>query len=60
VTVHISTGQDGNVFQVMGRVTSAMRDAGHADSVPAFQTDLFNAASYSEALSVCSLWVNIT
>ena len=35
VTVQL-VGTDGNAFAVLGKVSRALRDAGHADEVPEF------------------------
>ena len=39
-TVHCQlTGQDGNAFAIMGRVTRALRDAGKVDAIAAYRQE---------------------
>jgi hypothetical protein len=52
-------GQDGNAFAVLGRVRSAMRDAGHADLVAEF-TDEATAGDYDHLLQTVMAWVEVT
>lgn len=46
------TGQDGNVFGIIGAVSKALRRAGHGDAVNAFTDEVFAATSYDHALQV--------
>lgn len=60
VTVHLSTGQDGNTMSVIAAVTQAMRRAGHAGLTGEFSKDIMSADSPDEALSKIMKWVNVT
>lgn len=60
VTVPLS-GQDGNIFFIMGRVRGALRKAGVSDAdQAAFPDEVMNAGSYEEALRVVMRWVHVT
>ena len=54
------TGQDGNIFAIMGRVTGALRRAGHADQITYFANHITDAGSYDEALERVDQWVSTT
>jgi hypothetical protein len=63
VTVHLSTGHDGNIAAVMATVREAMRRAG----VPDYTTvashiwaGIFEAGSYDEALNIVMRYVSVT
>lgn len=57
VTVQLS-GEDGNVFSIMGRVSSEMRRAGvSGDEIKAYNSEMFEAPSYDEALRTTMRWV---
>lgn len=52
------TGQDGNVFSIMGRVSNAMRRAGvSSDDIKVYNAEVFDARSYDEALQITMRWV---
>jgi hypothetical protein len=61
VTVHLSTGQDGNIFMILGAVRTAMRRADlEPAEIEAFTGALMDASSYSEALQTVMKWVHVT
>lgn len=59
--VHVQmTGEDGNVFSIIGRVSEALRPAGHSDQVSAFVNEVTDADSYDAALAVVMQWVEVS
>jgi len=60
--VHVKlTGEDGNVFSIIGRVQRALRDGGASkEDVDAFWKDVSNARSYDEALLTIGRWVDVS
>lgn len=58
--VHVQlTGEDGNIFSIMGRVTGEMRRAGvSAVERNAYTQELMDCGSYDEALRVTMRWVS--
>jgi hypothetical protein len=58
ITVQL-TGEDGNAFSIMGRVTKALREG----KVPKEEIDLFrtecNSGDYDNLLQTCFKWVNV-
>ncbi|ANZ52374.1 hypothetical protein J3996_gp80 [Mycobacterium phage Laurie] len=52
-------GQDGNVFAIIGRVTRALRKAGHGEACNAFTDAMFASASYDDALATVQQWVAV-
>jgi len=63
VTVHLSTGHDGNIGAVMGTVREAMRRAGVSDygTVMSHLTaEIFGAESYAESLNIVMRYVTVT
>ena len=53
------SGEDGNIFSIMGRVTKAMRRADVLEEDRnAFVEELTSAGSYDEALQVVMRWVD--
>jgi hypothetical protein len=44
------TGEDGNVFAIIGRVARALRRAGHADAAKIFAETAMAAHSYDAVL----------
>lgn len=60
--VHVQlTGEDSNVFHLMGLVIRAMRqgDLG-GDVIEAMQSEVFESVSYDQALSVFMSWVSVS
>lgn len=60
--VHVQlTGQDGNVFSIIGRVMAALRRGGASkEDVDAFWVEVSNASSYDEALLTIMRWVDVS
>ena len=52
-------GQDGNVFNIIGLVSKALKRAGQADKAAEFSSRAFNAGSYDEVLSLCHEYVDV-
>ena len=52
-------GQDGNVFNLIGICTTALRRNGMRDKVAEFQNEVMNAGSYDEALCVMMDWFEV-
>lgn len=59
VSIRLS-GEDGNIFSIIGRVRGALRKAGHPVSVQdEFSGAVTATASYGEALRTVMAWVNV-
>ncbi|AOT27294.1 hypothetical protein KNT58_gp86 [Mycobacterium phage Fortunato] len=59
--VHVQlTGQDGNVFFIIGKVSKALREAGHVDQVTEFVNEVTDTDSYDAALAVVMQWVEVS
>ncbi|AER49400.1 hypothetical protein STINGER_86 [Mycobacterium phage Stinger] len=59
--VHVQlTGQDGNVFFIIGKVSKALRAAGHVAEVTQFVNEVTDADSYDAALQVVMQWVEVS
>lgn len=56
VTVQLS-GEDGNVFSILGRTTKALRHAGHQDLAKELSEKIWDCASYDEALQLVQEYV---
>ena len=54
------TGEDGNVFSIIGRVRNALKKAGQRDKAIEFQTKAFNAGSYDEVLQLAMKYVEVS
>jgi len=52
-------GQDGNVFSIIGKVTQALRRAGHMDAATEYQKAAMNCESYDEVLQLTMKTINI-
>jgi hypothetical protein len=52
-------GEDGNVFNVIGRVKRALKDAGQPDRAREFVQRAFGAQSYDEVLGLCHEYVDV-
>ena len=50
-------GEDGNAFSIMGRVTKAMKRAGHSDLVEEYRKEAMSG-DYDKLLQVTMAWVN--
>ncbi len=53
------TGEDGNAFAIIGRVSNAMIDAGLPDEALAFRMAAFRCKSYDEVLQLCAETVEV-
>ena len=53
------TGQDGNVFNLMGIVIRALHSNGFGDEVDDFISEVTSSKSYHEALAVMMSWVDV-
>ena len=53
------TGQDGNIFNLMGIVARALRTNGFGDEVDDFVSEVTSCKSYHEALAVMMSWVDV-
>ena len=53
------TGQDGNVFNLMGIVIRALRSNGFGGEVDDFISEVTSSKSYHEALAVMMSWVDV-
>jgi hypothetical protein len=60
VTVHLSTGQDGNAFAVIGAVSRALRREVGADAAAQFTQDCLAQESYDALLGFIQRTVNVT
>ena len=58
VEVHLS-GEDGNAFAVLGKVSQALRRAGHGDVVDEFMAEA-TAGHYDALLRVTMRWVVVS
>ncbi len=53
------TGQDGNVFAIIGAVTTALRRAGHMALAVEFRERAFTAEDYDAVLRLCCEYVEV-
>ena len=53
------TGQDGNVFNLIGICSRALRKAGRVEEARLMQQRVFQAGSYGEALTIMGEYVEI-
>jgi hypothetical protein len=64
VTVHLSTGVDGNVFSIIGKVADALRRGSKQGAGPEaakeFSDAAFNSGSYDEVLRLAMCTVDVT
>jgi menaquinone-dependent protoporphyrinogen IX oxidase len=51
------TGQDGNAFFIIARVSRALKDAGHRDAVDEFRREAMSG-DYDHVLVTCMEYVN--
>jgi hypothetical protein len=52
-------GEDGNVFNVIGRVRCALLNAGHDDEAREFMERAFRCGSYDEVLRLVLEYVDV-
>lgn len=60
ITVHLSTGVDGNIGAIMSRITEGLRRTSYGGEQDEFRKEIFAAESYDHALRICMEWVNVT
>lgn len=53
------TGEDGNVFSIIGRVSKAIRKEVGAKEAGEFQTAAMECGSYDEVLQLCMKTVDV-
>ena len=53
------TGEDGNVFSVIGRVSLALKRAGYTDEATKFREQAFACKDYNEVLALCMDTVDV-
>ena len=53
------TGEDGNVFSIIGRVSKALKTAGQAENAEEFTTKAFSADSYQEVLRLAMQYTDV-
>lgn len=60
ITVQL-TGQNGNIFNLMGLVNRQLRGARINEKIiNDFSEEVFDSKSYNEALQIIMKWVNVT
>ena len=53
------SGEDGNVFSVIGRVSKALKRAGQPDKAKEFSGKALSAGSYDEVRRLCFDYVEV-
>lgn len=53
------TGMDGNVFAIIGRVSSALKKAGHIEAGKEFANCAMDCGSYGEVLVLVDHYVEV-
>lgn len=53
------TGEDGNIFNLIGIVSKEMKRNGYRELVKEFQDDITSSKSYEEALQKIATWADI-
>lgn len=51
-------GQNGNIFNILGIASRALKEAGYADEAKEMQTKAFASDSYGEALAIVLQYVD--
>lgn len=51
-------GQNGNIFNILGIASRALKEAGYADEAKEMQTEVFASDSYEEALAIVLQYVD--
>lgn len=54
------TGQDGNIFAIMGRVKRAMRREGFEEESKEMAKEVMSCHSYSDALEIIADYVEVS
>ena len=52
-------GEDGNVFNIIGRVSRSLKMAGQVDQAKEFTSKAFSAGSYDEVLRLAMEYVEV-
>jgi len=52
-------GEDGNVFNIIGRVSKALKKAGYEEQAKEFIEKAFNSESYDAVLALAQNYVDI-
>lgn len=53
------SGEDGNIFSILGRTTQALRRGGYPELVNEVREKVHNSNSYDEALQVIMSYVDV-
>ena len=51
-------GQNGNIYNILGIASRALKEAGYADEAKEMQTEVFASDSYQEALAIVLQYVD--
>ena len=51
-------GQNGNIYNILGIASRALKDTGYADEAKEMQTEVFASDSYQEALAIVLQYVD--
>ena len=51
-------GQNGNIYNILGIASRALKEAGYADEAKEMQTKVFASDSYAEALAIVLQYVD--
>jgi len=54
------SGEDGNVFAIIGRVSRALKHASQPEKAEEFTTRAFSSGSYGEVLALCGEYVDVS
>jgi hypothetical protein len=54
------TGEDGNVFSIIGRVSGTLKKAGQADKAKEFSTKAMRSGSYDAVLQLAMTYCNVS
>jgi hypothetical protein len=54
------TGEDSNVFSIIGRVTGALKKANQSDKAKEFTDKAFDAGSYDEVLVLAMTYCDVS
>ena len=52
-------GEDGNVFAIIGKVSSTLKKAGQKEQAEEFKNKAFNAGSYDEVLQLAMEYTEV-
>lgn len=53
------TGEDGNIFSILGRVTNMMKSKGYYHLARRLTDEIVTCGSYSDALKIIQKYVNV-